>query len=188
MRVGIFGGTFNPPHKMHLNIALTLIKNNYVDKVIFVPTGNKYDRKDLNNETDRFNMVKLMIQDYENLEVSNFELGGKRIYTYQTLNHFKNLYKKDEIYFICGLDNIKDLPTWKNYRYIVNNYKILAINRNKEKVNVYNDNIIVTDIKCDPISSTLIRNNINNKTIIDSLLNKKVLQYIKERKLYGRDC
>ena len=74
MRVGIFGGTFNPPHKMHLNIALTLIKNNYVDKVIFVPTGNKYDRKDLNNELDRFNMVNLMFKDYDNLEVSDYEL------------------------------------------------------------------------------------------------------------------
>ena len=135
MRVGIFGGTFNPPHKMHLNIALILIKNNYVDKVIFVPTGNKYDRKDLNNELDRFNMVNLMIKDYDNLEVSDYELGNKRRYTYETLNYFKSLYKNDEIYFICGIDNLKEITTWKNYEYILNNFKILVIKRNDIDIN-----------------------------------------------------
>ena len=91
--IGIFGGTFNPPHKMHLKIALLLIEKNYVDKVIFVPTGNKYDRKDLNNEIDRLNMVNLMIKDYKSLESSDYELGKERVYTYQTLNYFKELYK-----------------------------------------------------------------------------------------------
>jgi len=188
MRVGIFGGTFNPPHKMHLNIALILIKNNYVDKVIFVPTGNKYDRKDLNNELDRFNMVNLMIKDYDNLEVSDYELGNKRRYTYETLNYFKSLYKNDEIYFICGIDNVNDLPTWKNYNYILNNYKILVINRNKEKLNLENENIILANIDTLNISSTFIRENIKDIHLISSLLDKNVLEYIKERNIYERDC
>mgnify|MGYP004591897861 FL=1 len=188
MRVGIFGGTFNPPHKMHLNIALILIKNNYVDKVIFVPTGNKYDRKDLNNELDRFNMVNLMIKDYDNLEVSDYELGNKRRYTYETLNYFKSLYKNDEIYFICGIDNVNDLSTWKNYNYILNNYKILVINRNKEKLNLENENIILANIDTLNISSTFIRENIKDIHLISSLLDKNVLEYIKERNIYERDC
>ena len=45
MKIGIFGGSFNPPHNMHKNIALDLIKNKYLDKVIYVPTGNKYNKK-----------------------------------------------------------------------------------------------------------------------------------------------
>ena len=92
MRVGIFGGTFNPPHKMHLNIALILIKNNYVDKVIFVPTGNKYDRKDLNNELDRFNMVNLMIKDYDNLEDRRWKMDNLPFYP----KEFKFNLKKDQ--------------------------------------------------------------------------------------------
>ena len=188
MRVGIFGGTFNPPHKMHLNIALTLIKNNYVDKVIFVPTGNKYDRKDLNNELDRFNMINLMVKNYDNLEVSDYELGNKRRYTYETLDYFKSLYKNDEIYFICGIDNVNDLPTWKNYNYILNNYKILVINRNKEKLNLENENIILANIDTLNISSTFIRENIKDIHLISSLLDKNVLEYIKERNIYERDC
>ena len=45
MKIGIFGGSFNPPHKMHKKIAKVLIKKGYVDKVIFVPTGMKYEYK-----------------------------------------------------------------------------------------------------------------------------------------------
>ena len=46
MRIGIFGGSFNPPHKKHKNIAIELIQKNYIDKIIYVPTGNKYNKKD----------------------------------------------------------------------------------------------------------------------------------------------
>lgn len=187
MKIGIFGGTFNPPHKMHLKIALLLIEKNYVDKVIFVPTGNKYDRKDLNNENDRLNMVNLMINDYKNLESSDFELGKIMVYTYQTLNHFKKLYKNDEIYFICGSDNINDFKTWKNYKYILDNFKVLVIARNNEKVSIEHPNVILTDVKTDDLSSTFIRKNIGNNKYYNDLLDDFVLKYIKERNLYERD-
>ena len=74
MKIGIFGGSFNPPHKMHKNIALNLIKNKYLDKVIYVPTGNKYNKKDLIDAMDRYNMLKIMIEGYKNLELSNYEI------------------------------------------------------------------------------------------------------------------
>ena len=188
MRIGIFGGSFNPPHNMHLYIANELINKNYVDKIIFVPTGNKYDRKDLNNEIDRLNMVNLMIKDYKSLESSDYELGKERVYTYQTLNHFKKLYKNDEIYFICGVDNINDFKTWKNYEYILNNFKVLVIPRNNEKINIKSSNLILTDVKADNLSSTYIRNNIKSIKNIDDLIDKKVLDYIKERNFYERGC
>ena len=74
MRLGIFGGSFNPPHKMHKNIALKLIDNKYLDKVIYVPTGDKYKKDDLVGAKDRYNMVKIMIKDNPNLLVSDYEL------------------------------------------------------------------------------------------------------------------
>lgn len=182
MKIGIFGGTFNPPHKMHKQIAILLKNENYVDKVIFVPTGNSYDRKDLNNELDRLNMVNLMIKNYPFLESSDIEFGKKRVYTYQTLNYFKEKYKNDEIYFICGADNINDLMTWKNYQYILDNFKILVINRNNEKIKIKHPNIILTDIKLNELSSTYIRNNI--KCDLNGLVDEDIIRYIKERHLY----
>ena len=191
MKIGIFGGSFNPPHKMHKNIALNLIKNKYLDKVIYVPTGNKYNKKDLIDAMDRYNMLKIIIEGYKNLELSNYEIKNTLTYTYQTLNYFKRIYKNDEIYFICGLDNLKEITTWKNYEYILNNFKILVIKRNDIDINnilnnINSKNIIVTNIKLNNISSTNIRKNLQNKKTreIYNDIEKNVLKYIEKNNLY----
>ena len=78
MRIGVFGGSFNPPHKMHLKIGLDLLNNNYLDKVIYVPTGSKYKYKNnLVSDRDRFNMLKLMTCNDERFIVSDFELKDR---------------------------------------------------------------------------------------------------------------
>ena len=136
MKIGIFGGSFNPPHNMHKNIALNLIKNKYLDKVIYVPTGNKYNKRGLVNQNDRYNMVRLMIEGYNNLDVSNYEFN-KLTYTYETLDYFRNIYQNDDIYFICGSDNLKEITSWKRYDYILKNYKIIVIKRNDEFCDTY---------------------------------------------------
>lgn len=187
MKIGIFGGSFNPPHNMHKNIALDLIKNKYLDKVIYVPTGNKYNKKGLANQNDRYNMLKLMIEGYDNLDVSNYEFG-KLIFTYETLNHFKNIYKNDEIYFICGSDNLKEITTWKNYDYILDNFKLIVIRRNNDDINeilskINSKNIVIPNINSDNISSSYIRKNINNKKIL-KIMDENIVKYIIENNLY----
>ena len=173
MKIGIFGGSFNPPHKMHKTIALTLIKKHYVDKVIFVPTGSKYKYKNnLLSDKVRFEMLKLMCDSY-NLEVSDYELKEHVVYTYETLNYFKNKYKDDEIYFICGTDNFSYVDKWERGIYVLSNNKFLVIKRNTfditpllKKYKDYKDNIIVTEIEENEISSTKIREMIyNNKRV-----------------------
>ena len=192
MKIGIFGGSFNPPHKMHKKIALELIKKHYVDKVIFVPTGNKYKYKNnLLSDNIRLEMLKLMCIDNEKLEVSDYELKEHVVYTYETLDYFKNKYKDDEIYFICGTDNLSYIDKWKKGEYILSNNKILVIKRNTDDINTllnkykdYKDNIIVTDIKENEISSTKIREMIYNNKRAEVYLDKKVYLYIKENNLY----
>ena len=68
MKIGVFGGSFNPPHKMHKKIAKNLIKKGYVDKVIFVPTGTKYEYKtNLISNEKRVAMLSLMIEKEKNM-------------------------------------------------------------------------------------------------------------------------
>ena len=189
MRIGVFGGSFNPPHKMHKNIALNLVKNNYIDKVVYVPTGNKYEKKNLIDAKYRYNMLKLMIKDYDYLELSNYEIQSTLINTYQTLDYFKKLYPNEEIYFICGIDNLKELTTWENYEYILDNYKIIVIERDNEDVDgvlrsINSRNIINAIIDLDNISSTYIRSNINNEGVILGKLDCDVLDYIRYNNLY----
>ena len=190
MRIGIFGGSFNPPHLMHKNIALELIKNNYLDKVIYVPTGNSYNKANLVSEKNRYEMLKLMIDNNKYLEVSDYEFGELH-YTYQTLDYFKDKYSSDEIYFICGTDNLKQLNTWKNYLYILNNYKLIVIKRDNDNVlyilNNYDKEgkkILTLDIVSDTISSTKIRNFIKEKRDVSNLVDAKVYKYILDNDLY----
>ncbi len=191
MRIGVFGGSFNPPHKMHEDIAHSLKESNLLDKIIFVPTGSKYKYKNnLLPDQNRYDMVKLITDEYEYLDVSDYELKSEVVYTCETLAYFKDKYPKDEIYFICGLDNLSYIDSWKNAEYILNNFKILVIKRNTDdlekvmkRLDAYKSNILVVDMKENPISSTAIRKDItdSNNSVY---LNENVLKYIKDNDLY----
>ena len=101
MRIGIFGGSFNLPHKVHKKIATSLVKYGYLDKVIFVPTGNRYKKKELVDAKDLFPMLSLMVKNYINLEVSSYEIQDYLVYTYQALDYFqKNMFVMKYIFFV----------------------------------------------------------------------------------------
>ena len=194
MKIGIFGGSFNPPHKMHKKIALDLIKKHYVDKVIFVPTGSKYKYKNnLLSDKVRLEMLKLMCIDNKDLDVSDYELKDHIVYTYDTLDYFKNKYKDDEIFFICGTDNFSYVDKWERGIYVLSNNKFLVIKRNTfditpllKKYKDYKDNIIVADIEENEISSTKIREMIYNNKRAEDYLDESVYSYIRENNLYRR--
>lgn len=193
MKIGIFGGSFNPPHNMHKNIGLELIKNNYVDKVIYVPTGNYYPKEGLVMGEKRLEMLKIMLADYNNMEVDDYEVKNRLVYTYQTLNYFKDKFYGADLYFICGTDNLKELSTWKNYQYIIDNFKFIIIRRNGDKVEEIldrygfdRDKFIVANIEEDYISSTDVRNNIRCRVKkLTRQMDNNVLKYIEKEGLYS---
>ena len=192
MRIGILGGSFNPPHKMHLNMGLELLNKNYVDKIVYVPTGSKYKYKNnLVADEHRFNMLELMIKGKDKFEVSDYELKDEVIYTCDTLKYFEEIFPNDEIYFVCGADNLSYVDEWKNGIYLLENYKFLVIKRYTDDIDEilkrfskYLDNIIVTDVEPDSLSSTEIRNKIRNREGILELLDSEVYEYIIQNKLY----
>lgn len=191
MKIGIFGGSFNPPHKMHESIANQLIERKIIDKVIFVPTSNYYPKAGLISDEQRFEMLKLLVQDKKEYDVSDYEFG-RLTYTYQTLEYFQNEYINDEIYFICGSDNLEQLDTWKEYKKILNNYKIVVIPRENDmdkilnKYQEYKNNIIVADLDNNYLSSTLVRNYLKEEKYqeVKEYINDKVLDYIIRNNLY----
>lgn len=193
MRIGIFGGAFNPPHIVHRQIAVDLIKNNYLDKVIFIPVGNLYNKPGLESDVNRYNMVKLMIDGYQNLEVSDSEFG-KLTYTYQTLDYYKEKYPNDEIYFICSSDNLREFDTWREYKYFLTNYKAIVSSRDgddleeiiDEKYPEFKNNIILSTLKFRNISSTEIRGKLKENRLSDFIeeLDEKVYKYIIDNNLY----
>lgn len=184
MKIGVYVGSFNPPHKGHIKIVNHLI-NNYLDKVIIIPTGNYWNKLDLVNIEDRINMLKFY--ESENIIIDN--KNNNLEYTYQILNNLK--YKKDELYLIIGADNIINFDKWKNYEEILT-YNLIILNRDNinvldylEKLNKRDKYIIVNDLPNIDISSTMIRNKLNNKDYnLSMYIDDCVLNYIKENKLY----
>lgn len=193
MKIGIFGGSFNPPHKMHLNIVEELLNEKVLDKVIIVPTGLHYSYKNnLVSNEHRYNMLKLMTKHNDKIEISDFEFKDEEIHSYDTLEYYKDIYKNDTIYFVCGLDNISYVDKWYKGEYLLNNYKFLVITRDTNnldeillKYEKYKDNIIITNIKSNTISSSYIRDELKEKNYnLNDYLDQKVIDYIKENNLY----
>jgi len=184
MRIGIIGGSFNPPHKMHKELGLMVLRNNLVDKVIYVPTGDKYPKNDLIEGIHRFQMLKLMCKDNLNLEVSDIEIKTGKMATYQTINYFKKLYSTDQIYFILGSDLYAELNTWKHSQYLKEQCYFILIDRIgfHHKLDL-TDKTIICKENIKELSSTYIRNNLN-QAIREELLDKSVIDYIKKHKLY----
>ena len=186
MKIGIYVGSFNPPHKGHIKIVDHLI-NNYLDKIIIIPTGNYWDKNDLIDIEHRINMLKL----YKKENIIIDEENNKIEYTYQILNILSKKYREDELYLVIGADNIINFDKWKNYEEILK-YNLIILNRSNIDIIKYLNNlnkkdkyIIVNDLPSIDISSTMIRDKIKNKEEdLIKYIDSGVYEYIKSKKLY----
>jgi nicotinate-nucleotide adenylyltransferase len=192
MKIGVFLGSFNPVHIEHINLGEKLISDGYVDKIIYIPVGNFYNKKGLAEANHRYNMLEIATSHNSNLNVSDMELNKeKQNYTYETLDELKKLYPLSEIYLIIGSDNLNEFASWKNYEYILTNYKVISMDRDNQNDNLinnifnkYKDNIIgYIDGTVSPVSSTVIRNEII-KGVKPEFINDEVYKYIEKNKLY----
>ena len=132
----------------------------------------------------------------EKLEVSDIELTyGRQLYTIETLGILKNKYPEYDIYFIMGTDNLKDLHTWMKPEQILNNYKIIVLERNEDNIEkiieedkLLRDNkkalIIAKKKKPIELSSTMIREKIKMGENVERFFKKEVLEYINKNRLY----
>ena len=193
MRIGVFGGSFNPIHKYHEQIGHHLVQHKYLDKIIYVPTGDKYHYKEISvDDETRLKMINLVTNKYNYFEVDDYELQDKEIYTYQTLKYIKENHPEDEIYFICGTDNLTYVDKWQNGIDLLKQYKFICIKRNTDGIdeiltrfNDYKHNIIVVDMQESNLSSTYIRNHISDINI-SKYLDKDVYEFIITNNLYRK--
>lgn len=194
--IAVFGGSFNPPLISHILLAKDIL-NKYlnIDKLIFAPVSTKYNKANLESDIDRYNMLKLICNQNSKFEVSDIELkSDKQLKTIETLNLIKQKYKDHLICFIMGTDNLKEVENWYNPEQILKNFKILVLNRNEdnlqdiiensELLKKYKNSLIEVNNKRTSLSSTEIRNKIKNKEDIKEYVDKEVLKYITEKKLY----
>lgn len=185
MKIGFFGGSFNPPTTVHIDIAKELIKNKIVDKLIFVPVGDTYKKPNLAPAKERSKMLELAISNIEGLQLDDFEVKSNKQYLARDV--FKIITEKyhEDVYFIMGSDNFMKMENWQGYDEIINKYKYIVITRKNFKVQSTNDNIIIFNPKKQyNFDSTIVRKLIVENKDISNLLDKKVYNYIKQNNLY----
>ena len=190
MRIGVFIGSFNPIHIIHEKIVKDLA-NDELDKVIVIPANEKYHLKNgLEKFEHRLNMLNLVFNS-NSIIVSDLEKEEYH-FTYQNIEILKKIYPLDELYLIIGADNLIELNTWKNYKYLLDTCGFVVFGRNDIKIEEYINNTFtnysnkfIIKEEIENISSTLIRNKLKRKENVELYLNKKIIDYIYQNKLYG---
>lgn len=200
MRIGIFGGAFNPIHNGHMSLAENYFSLLHLDKLIFIPTACPPHKTSqyLAPERDRFNMVSLAIENKSGFEISliEFDRQGKS-YTYDTLKELKKIYPDDELFLIIGADQLLSFHLWYRYKEILEMVTLCTGAREDESQRTqmisYAENLDGLDmsrfrlLEADVIrvSSTELRNRIKNNESISNLVPQGVEEYILETGLYN---
>lgn len=196
MKIGIFGGSFNPIHNGHIHLATAAADGLGLDRVIFMPSNvapHKIGKSVAPNE-DRYNMCKLACEGHKNFEVSRYEIDRDEIsYSVYTVKHFREKYPNDELFWIVGSDMFLCFDKWYKFKEILAMCSLCCASRETDdfeqlvkkraELEKYGKIFLV---KSPPVelSSTKIRDLIKKNQNCYCYLNKKVVQYIVERKLY----
>lgn len=198
MRIGIFGGTFNPPHYGHLRLAEEMKTAAFLDKILIMPTSTPPHKvsSDLAYEKDRFEMCRLMFSK-KYFEVSDIEIRRKgKSYSIDTVTELKRLYPDDELFLIIGSDMLLSFHKWYRFQDILNSVTLCVATREdeistenllqyaNEALGLKFGEVIISPINAFVCSSTDVRNKIRAGENTDSLLPKEIREYIMKNNLY----
>lgn len=192
----IFGGSFNPIHNGHINLALAAQHVTCADKLLVLPTNiSPHKKGDIIAPFHRFNMCKMAFDKFDKIEVSDLEIKrGGISYTIDSLNEIKNVYRNSEIFLLVGSDMLINLNSWKDASKVFEIVKICAACRTYseyEEVLNYSKflqkigaKVLIMDFYPFEISSTEIRRKIKNGVSVKGLVPDNIFNYIIENKLY----
>ena len=193
----VFGGSFNPPLNSHFSLAEQIISEyENVEKLIFVPVNQKYQKKGLLDNKYRYEMLKSVCDKNDKFEVSDIELKKKRQpYTIETLEEIQKQYPEKTICFTTGSDNLKELKTWEKAEDLVKKFKILVLERDEDCLEdiIKQDKFLSNNEKSfikvknsvkSSLSSSFIRNKIKEGKSIRYFTPDEVYEYINKNKLF----
>lgn len=186
-KIGILGGTFDPPHHGHLLIANEVLFTLKLDVIWFMPNQEPPHKKKsafIKNE-DRLRMIQLAIEGNERFKLQTIELERKGpSFTVDTMKMIKSQYKDDEFFFIIGADMIEYLPKWHHVDELVKLVQFVGVERPKYS-HVTKYPIVYVDVPGMEVSSSVIRERLKNGKTVRYLVPDSVIDYIKENHLYG---
>lgn len=189
-KVGILGGTFDPPHCAHLVMAQEALVAASLDKVLFMPAPCPPHKsaKAVTPYSLRREMVTLLVADYPNFEVSRMEeLRDGPSYTVDLLRLYHRQHD-DEVFLIIGGDSLHEISSWKNPREILELATLVVFPRTGYPPAPIFDgdaSIIMCDSPVVDVSSSEVRQRLANGLPVEHLLPDAILQFILDHALYG---
>ncbi|MBQ1519657.1 MAG: nicotinate-nucleotide adenylyltransferase [Ruminococcus sp.] len=197
MRIGIYGGSFNPVHNGHIHLAKAAMKDFGLDRIFLLPSKISPHRSSAEYASgeDRLEMLRLAVENEKHMEVSDYEIRSDRVsYTIYTIEHFRSLFPDDELCLLVGSDMLLSFEKWFRFEDILSQATLCAVSRNngdmeqlKEKASFLSQYGCVRISETQPveISSTEIRKKIEKNTDCTCYLHKNVVQYIRSKGLYS---
>ena len=200
-RIGIYGGSFNPPHIGHLEAARSALRSLKLDRLLLIPAGqapHKSSPEGTPAPAHRLEMLRIAARGLEKTEISDLEMNREGpSYTYETVEQLRKLYPDAELVLLMGTDMFLSFLTWKNPERICKNATLGVFCRGlrKEKDAIYakraelealGAKVELVDNPVIDISSTQMRRMLVFR-FGRFLLPKGVWEYIRENKLYGTD-
>jgi nicotinate-nucleotide adenylyltransferase len=193
MKIGLFGGTFDPIHVGHLIIAETVSSDFHLDRIFFIPAAvpPHKDSNRISPPDRRLEMIKLAIENNSRFDVSDTEIRrGGISYTVETIQWFQEsaTWKGGSFFLIMGSDSLYDIRNWRNPAEILSSIEVLVIERpgfekgrNKEK---YSEKVKWVSVPKMEISSTEIRKRVYRQKSIRYWVPQKVEAFIHDRGMY----
>jgi len=186
---GLLFGSFNPVHIGHLALANYFLAFADIDEVRFVvsPHNPLKEEASLLPATERLKMMLIAVENVAGFSVSDTELHlTKPSYTVDTLKFFSEKYPEEEFILITGEDNLAIFDQWKDYRYILDHYKIYVYNRSGCSPSPFSQHPHVTFFQAPllDVSSSFIRRAIGDGKNIRFFLPEKVYEYVEKNKCY----
>lgn len=160
MRLAIFGGSFDPPHKGHEEIINKLDSIEWLDKIVILPTyRNPFKKDTFFSPKFRFKCLEMMTKHCHKTIVSSFEIFSQRpISSLESVLHFKEIYKPERIYLVIGADIVPTLHKWHRIEDLRNEVKFIVAKRDDLPILIECE-ILDIDIEC---SSSAIQKNLKN--------------------------
>ena len=196
MNLGLFGGTFDPPHLGHLILAEESRSQLNLDKVLWIVSGQsplKLDR-DLSPVEARIEMVQAAIADNPHFVLSRVDIDRPPPhYTVDTLKILAKEFPRDEFYFIMGEDSLRDLPRWREPHEIIKQTMLAVLKRPgnhfdmadlESKVAGVSSRVVWVPAPQLEIASSDIQKRIKEGKSVRYMVTREVMRVIEEKKLY----
>ena len=197
MRIAIFGGSFDPVHREHVNFVRAAIGCLRLDKVFVMPAHTPPHKpyRTLLPDADRLELCRLAFSSMSEVEVSDYEIAqGGTSFTYLTCRYFREKYPSAEIFFLVGTDMLRDFPTWRNPQSIVEDVTVAVCGRNdltgwwEHEQRVFTEKFgkpfARVDYNGEDISSTKIRVLAGAGMRLTDFMDEKTAAYIEKKGLY----